>query len=237
MAPAGASRMGDWPQTPEDLIEEQLHLAAQTPDPWRPPGPPHSVGACFVCFPRGFEGPGAPGDRAWAAAVVTVGGRVTAQTVITGEAAAAYRPGFLALREGPVLEAAVRALPVLPEVLLVDATGKDHPRGAGLALHLGARLGLPTIGVTDRPLVAEGAWPPDVLGATSPLRVGGPIVACWVRTVSGSRPLVVHAGWRTDPEVAVQVVLAVTTGARTPEPMRLARRAARAARAAPATGS
>ncbi len=236
MAPAGASRM-DWPQTPEDLIEEQRQLAAQTPDLWSPPGPRYSVGACFVCFPRGFEGPGAPGDRAWAAAVVTAEGRVTAQAEITGEAAAAYRPGFLSLREGPLLEAAVRALPVLPEVLLVDATGRDHPRGAGLALHLGARLGLPTIGVTDRPLVAEGAWPPDAPGAASPLRVGERIVACWVRTVSGSRPLVVHAGWRTDPEVAVQVVLAVTKETRTPEPMRLARRAARTARAASPTGS
>lgn len=190
-----------------------------------------------MCFPKGFEGPGAPGDRAWAAAVVMAAGRVTAQAVIAGEAAAAYRPGFLALREGPLLEAAVRALPVFPEVLLVDATGRDHPRGAGLALHLGARLGLPTIGVTDRPLVAEGAWPPDAPGATSPLRAGGRIVARWVRTVRRSRPLVVHAGWRTDPEVAVQVVLAVTKEARTPEPMRLARRAARDARAASATGS
>ncbi len=190
-----------------------------------------------MCFPRGFEGPGAPGDRAWAAAVVMAGGRVTAQTVITGEAAAAYRSGFLALREGPPLEAAVRALTVFPEVLLVDATGKDHPRGAGLALHLGARLDLPTIGITDRPLVAEGAWPPDTLGATSPLRIKDRIVACWVRTAKGSRPLVVHAAWRTGLEVAVQVVLAVTAGTRTPEPMRLARRAARTARAGGATGS
>lgn len=236
MASVGASRM-DWPQTPEDLIEEQRQLAAQTPDPWRPPDPQYRVGACFVCFPRGFEGPGAPGDRAWAAAAVTGGGRGAAQAVITGAAGAAYRPGFLALREGPLLEAAVRALPVRPEVLLVDATGKDHPRGAGLALHLGARLDLPTIGVTDRPLVAEGAWPPDAPGATSPLRIGELIVAYWVRTVGGSRPLVVHAAWRTDAEVAVRVVLAVTKDARTPEPMRLARRAARSARAASAIGS
>ena len=51
----------------------------------------------------------------------------------------------------------MRALPVAPEVLLVNATGRDHPRRAGLAFHLGAVLGLPTVGVTTRPLVAQGA--------------------------------------------------------------------------------
>ncbi|MBV8941103.1 MAG: endonuclease V [Solirubrobacterales bacterium] len=43
-------------------------------------------------------------------------------------------PGTLALREGRLLEAAVRALPAMPDVLLVNATGRDHPRGAGLAV-------------------------------------------------------------------------------------------------------
>jgi deoxyribonuclease V len=53
--------------------------------------------------------------------------------VVSGEAGAPYLPGLLALREGALLEAAVRALPRPPEVLLVDATGRDHPRRAGLA--------------------------------------------------------------------------------------------------------
>jgi Raf kinase inhibitor-like YbhB/YbcL family protein len=41
----------------------------------------------------------------------------------------------------------------------------------------------------------------------------------------------VHAAWRTDPEAAVAVVRAATGRFRTPEPLRLARRAARRARA------
>jgi len=53
---------------------------------------------------------------------------------------------MLALREGLLLEQAMRALPIAPEVLVVNATGRDHPRRAGLALHLGAVLGLPTVG-------------------------------------------------------------------------------------------
>lgn len=152
-----------WPASPGELADAQRALAAARPAPWQPPATP-AVGACYVCFARGQTGAGARGDRVWSAAAVLRGRHALAQADVTGEAGAPYVPGLLALREGPALEAAVRALPVMPDVLLVDATGADHPRRAGLALHLGAVLELPTIGVTHRPLLAGGAWPDDVRG-------------------------------------------------------------------------
>lgn len=220
-----------WPATPEELIEVQRRLAAESPALWRPDGLPRSVGGCFVCFPRGYAGRGASGDPGWAAAALVSAGKLSGTSVVRGRAPFGYEPGLLALREGPLLEAAVRGLPAQPEVLLVDATGRDHPRRAGLALHLGARLGIPSIGVTDRPLVAEGNWPDDTPGATSPLRIGDELVGYWLRIRSGVRPLVVHVAWRTDPDTAVGVVRAITAGVRTPEPLRHARRLAREARA------
>jgi deoxyribonuclease V len=149
---------------------------------------------------------------------------------VPGGAGAPYEPGLLALREGAVLEAAVRELPRFPDVLLVDATGRDHPRGAGLALHLGAILDLPTVGVTHRPLIAEGAWPPGERGYGTPLVLDSEPVGYWLRTRVGTRPLAVHAAWRTDPDTAADVVLS-TCLSRTPEPLRRARRRAREARA------
>ena len=144
---------------------------------------------------------------------------------------AAYVPGLLALREGPILEAAVRTLDTLPDVLLVDATGRDHPRRAGLALHLGAALDVPTVGVTHRPLVGGGAEPALARGATAPIRIGDDEVARWVRTASVVRPVVAHAGWRTDATTAATVVLACSSeAARTPMPLQQARRVAREAR-------
>ena len=104
-----------------------------------------------LLFARGGSGPGEAGDPAWTAACV---GRAT--RVVPGHAGAPYEPGLLALRGRALLEAAVRARPELPDVLLVDATGRDHPRRAGLALQLGAVLGLPTVGIPHRPLLAEG---------------------------------------------------------------------------------
>jgi deoxyribonuclease V len=158
-------------------------------------------------------------------------GGAAAVAVTTGFAPAAYEPGLLALREGPLLEAAVRALPEPPAVLIVNATGRDHPRRGGLAVHLGARLDLPTVGVTSRPLLATGPPPPDVQGAMTPLRLGSEVVGYWLRTRRGAHPLAVHAGWRTDPETASAVVGMFIRRWRTPEPLRLARRLAREARA------
>jgi deoxyribonuclease V len=215
-----------WPRTAAELERRQVELAELEPRPWTLA---HEalIGGCFVCFPRGPAGPGVEGDRAWAAAVTAAD-----PAVIGGSASAPYAPGLLALREGALLEAAVRALRQPPDVLLVDATGRDHPRGAGLALQLGAVLDVPTVGVTHRPLLAVGQWPArDAQGATSPLALAGRSVGCWLRTRTGARPLAVHPGWRMDAETACAVVLASVRRARTPEPLRAARRLAREARA------
>jgi len=217
-----------WPLDAESLMEAQRELAGARPEPWRPPLDLR-VGGCWVCFPRGLRGRGSAGDAAWVAAVVMRGDRVVAQEVRRGAAGAPYLPGLLALRLGLVIEESVRALATRPDVLLVDATGRDHPRGAGLALHLGAELDLPTVGITHRPLLGLGAWPEDRRGATSPLRVDDATVGCWMRTRPSVRPVAVHPGWRVDLATAVDVV-AGAGQRRTPEPLRRARRLAREAR-------
>lgn len=228
-------------------------------DPWSPPDRP-VVGGCFVAFARGEAGPGHTGDRAWAAAVAwradaAADGRarrvdchlrgvhadgqprraddVVAQAVAAERVPAAYAPGLLALREGPVLATAVDRLGRLPDVLLVDATGVDHPRRSGLAVHLGAVAGVATVGVTQRPLAASGPPPPlQERGARAPVLVRDRCVGFWVCTRTGARPVVAHAAWRTTAETAAEMVLAASTeAARTPVPLQEARRVAREARA------
>ena len=222
--------MATWPATADELTQLQQALGELTPEHWQPPAAVLRIGACFVCFER-VHGAGAAGDQGFAGAAVTHRRQLLAGVSVNGPAGGPYRPTLLALREGPLLEQAVRALPITPDVLVVNATGRDHPRRAGLALHLGAVLGLPTVGVTTRPLVAQGTWPPDARGATAPLLLGGEVVGYWVRTRQGARPVVVHAAWQTNAQDAVQVVLAATRRARTPEPLRRARTLARTVRA------
>ena len=260
----GLTVMGRWPATEAELVVAQVRLAeeARSAPPWElAPDRAHlMVGGCFLAFARGEAGPGAPGDRGWAGAVVWrpaqgVAGAgkargtgsalkgsgpelprqardVAEQSVVYGTVPAPYKAGLLALREGALLEKAVRSLSHRPEVLLVDATGQDHPRKAGLVVHLGAMLGLPSVGVTHRPLLARGGMPALERGATSPLSIDGSVVAYWVCTRSRARPVVAHAGWRTSPETAAALVLASSSeAARTPIPLVEARRAAREARA------
>jgi len=218
-----------WPATVEELVAAQEALAAAAAPLWQPPARP-SVAGCFTCFSRGHSGPGRTGESGWAAAAVYRGSHCVGRATTTGRAGAPYLAGLLALRAGALLESATRAMPVRPDVLLVDATGYDHPRRAGLARHLGAVLDMPTVGVTHRPLLAAGEWPDLRRGATSPLLLDGVLVGFWVCTRSGRRPLAVHAGWRTDPATAVRIVLA-SGRHRTPAPLREARRLARTARA------
>ena len=219
-----------WPSDTDSLIAYQQQLAAAAPEPYAVDPSTANIGGIWVCFPRGLVGPGTDHDQAWSAAVIMFGGRVVEQRVITGTAGAPYVPGLMALRLGPLMEEALRAVPGLPDVLLLDATAHDHPRGAGLALHLGAELDIPTIGVTHRPLVASGPWPSDHRGATSLLRIGDSVVGCWLRTQPGVRPLVVHPGWRIDLATAVEVITNLTSRRRTPEPLRRARQLARRTR-------
>ena len=224
------------------------------------PGSRPLVGGCFVTFARERAAGGLSRTHAFAAAVAwrppaslrehaepyrhsdgaLRGSRdaprrardLEDQVVAEARVAAPYVPGLLALRHGAVLAEAVARLRVLPDVLLVNATGVDHPRGAGLALHLGAMLGLPTVGVTHRPMLASGALPESVRGRTSPVMLDDEIVGCWVCTRSGARPVLAHAAWRTTPETAACIaLLASTQAARTPVPLQEARRVAREARA------
>jgi deoxyribonuclease V len=217
-----------WPDTASELIEVQRQIGRAYADPWRPEGRRPLVGAVFVCFaPRA----GGRGENGWAGAVLTSGRRLLATNVVSEAVYDAYVPGLLALREGPLLDAAARGLPERPDVLLVNATGRDHPRRAGLAVHLGWALGVPTVGVTDRPLLATAPPPGENRGDNTLLLIDDDVVGHCVRTRASARPVFVHAAWRTAPDTARDVVLRCVRRARTPEPLRRARKLARLARA------
>lgn len=220
----------EWPRTVAELMAVQEALAAERPPPWQPAPTDSLLAGCFAVFDKGQTGPGEVGDPVWLGAALFRRRRCLGGATVFGSAGWAYLPGLLALRIGAPLEVVVRALPTRPDVLLIDATGRDHPRRCGLAVQLGAILGIPTIGVTHRTLLAHGAWPASERGSTSPLLLNGEVVGYWLRTRRGRRPVAVHAGWRTDAEVASQVVLA-SSEHRTPRPLREARRLARQTRA------
>jgi hypothetical protein len=117
-----------WPTDAEALVEEQRRLATTEAPPWRPGPVPWSVGGCWVAFDRGLSGPGAGGNPAWAAAVVTRGERVVGQHV---RRALATRP--LAVHPGwrVDLTTAVR--------VIASVTVQRTPRAAARGAQAGPR--------------------------------------------------------------------------------------------------
>jgi len=133
-----------------------------------------------------------------------------------------YRTGLLSFREVPILAAAFRRLKTPPEVLLVDGQGIAHPRGLGLASHLGLVLDIPTIGVAKSRLVGQGPEPDKEAGAASELIWKGKVVGLILRTIRDRKPLYLSPGHRITLEEARAITLGCVTRYRIPLPLRQA---------------
>ncbi|NWJ12072.1 ENDOV Endonuclease, partial [Crypturellus undulatus] len=122
------------------------------------------------------------------------------------------------------------------QVLLVDGNGLLHPRGFGVACHLGVLTDLPCIGVAKNLLHVDGLAKDELHreqirslqmeGDTFPLTgTSGNVLGMvsWGRSLSSSRPLYVSVGHRVSLETAVCLVKSCCRY-RIPEPIRQVRR-------------
>ncbi len=133
-----------------------------------------------------------------------------------------YIPGFLSYRELPVLERAYRKLRRVPTVILVDGQGIAHPRGLGLASHLGIVLKVPTIGCAKSHLYGRYTMPGLQRGACRHLTASGSKIGLVLRTRDNVKPLFVSPGHRVDLHDCLRIVLASSVKYRIPEPIRWA---------------
>lgn len=140
-----------------------------------------------------------------------------------------YIPGLLAFREGAVVQAALDEVCSEPDLLLVDGQGIAHPRGLGIAAHLGVLLDLPTIGVAKSRPYGQAEEPGPNAGDQTPLLApDGRQIGVVLRTRPGSKPLYVSPGHHVSPIVAAVLVRACLRGHRLPEPVFLADRLSKA---------
>jgi len=133
-----------------------------------------------------------------------------------------YVPGLLSFRELPAMLAAWRRLKCRPQLVLCDGQGIAHPRGVGLASHLGLLLGVPTIGCAKSRLVGEHRAVGRRRGDRAALRFGGRTVGTVLRTREGTRPIYVSPGHLIGLRAAIRFVLGCCRGFRVPEPIRRA---------------
>jgi deoxyribonuclease V len=144
-----------------------------------------------------------------------------------------YISGYLSFREGPAIMLAVRRLSTKPDLILVDGQGIAHPRGIGIASHIGVLLDMPTIGCAKSRLCGEFVEPDGGKGERSLLRYRDKVVGAVLRTRAGVRPLFISPGHRVDLETSVEIALAATRRFRIPEPLRRADILSKRARAGP----
>ena len=136
-----------------------------------------------------------------------------------------YISGLLSFREAPAVLTAVEKLPQRPDLLMCDGQGLAHPRGLGLASHVGLWLDLPTIGVAKSRLCGEHRPVGLNRRCHVQLRFDGRLVGSVVRTRMGVRPLYVSIGHRVTLDDAVSWTLKCCRGVRLPEPTRRAHQA------------
>ena len=137
-----------------------------------------------------------------------------------------YIPGLLSFREIPGLIECFALVESRVDVVLCDGQGIAHPRGLGLASHLGLLLRKPTVGCAKSLLVGEYDDVALPRGSFSPLVYKGSRVGSVLRTQDGIRPLFVSPGHLIDQASSRRIVLSCAPKYRLPEPTRLADRRA-----------
>lgn len=149
-----------------------------------------------------------------------------------------YIPGFLAFREAPSLVSLIQELgqhhaQLLPQIIFVDGNGVLHPRGFGLASHLGVLVNVPTIGIGKNLLNVDGLDRKSVQEQCRVrLKVGGDwmnlkgesgrVWGATLRTTDkSSQPIYVSTGHRVCLETSISLTKRVSKF-RIPEPIRVA---------------
>jgi len=146
-----------------------------------------------------------------------------------------YIPGLFSFREGPILIKAFRKLKIKPDVMIFEGQGIAHPRGFGLASHLGLCLDLPSIGCAKTRLAGPGlcepGFPGPAKGSFELIRREGKEIGAVLRTRNNVRPLFVSPGHRIDLQTSIDLILATCRAYRIPESLRRAHQLATSLRA------
>ena len=148
-----------------------------------------------------------------------------------------YVPGLLAFREIPPVVGALERIETDVDAIIFDAQGIAHPRGLGLASHLGLFLTVPAVGCAKSRLVGEHEEPEVERGSAKDLVYRRKVVGKVVRTRKGVSPVYVSVGNRINLESAVELVLRCSTKYRLPETTRQAHNAANRLRRGEEPGS
>ncbi len=133
-----------------------------------------------------------------------------------------YIPGLLTFREGPSVLDAFERLDFIPDVFIFDGQGIAHPRGVGIASHMGVYLGIRSIGCAKSHLFGDYKIPGPRKGDMSALVHKGDVIGTVLRTRDNTRPVFISPGHMIDIIDSTRIALECATKYRLPEPVRQA---------------
>ncbi|ACR80550.1 MULTISPECIES: endonuclease V [Kosmotoga] len=134
-----------------------------------------------------------------------------------------YVSGFLSFREGPIFIETVKKLKIVPDLFFFDGQGIAHPRGLGIAAHMGLLLEKPSLGVAKSHLFGSYNEPGRNKGDFSYMyNKTGEIIGTVLRTKKNTKPVFVSPGHMMDVDTAMSLTLKYTGKYRLPEPTRQA---------------
>ncbi|HJL04717.1 MAG TPA: deoxyribonuclease V [Polyangiaceae bacterium LLY-WYZ-15_(1-7)] len=180
-------------------------------------GPVRRVAGADVAYEK-------DGERFWAAVVVldARSHRVLEVRRHAGANPFPYVPGCLSFRELPALLPCFAALSAPVDLVVCDGNGLLHPRGFGVASHLGLLLDVPSIGVAKNRLLGAHAPLDAARGAHAPITHQGRHLGDALRTRAKVKPVYVSPGHRVGFATARATVLDLARRYRLPETTRAA---------------
>jgi len=131
-----------------------------------------------------------------------------------------YIPGLLSFREGPIILEAIKGLSIMPDVFIFDGQGIAHPRGIGIASHIGVLMDISSIGCAKSVLCGNFEEPAIKKGSWTPLIYNNRVVGAALRTRTNVKPVFVSVGHRIDLNTCIKLVLGSCRKYRIPEPIR-----------------
>jgi deoxyribonuclease V len=225
-------------------IAVQKAMAASFRDsPFPPPPGPRFLGGADIAFAKAPDGTrtGSVGAPAIGIAIVydLVEQRLIDASYVRTIVDFPYVPGLLSFRVASFLPAAFAALKTplhQIDAWLFDGQGRAHPRGVGLATHMGILLDVPSIGAAKSLLIGRYVTParlarflaardsaPPRLPLTAPVLHKEVHVAHALWTLPRTEPMIISQGHRCTLDQALATARAATLPGRwMPEPTRLA---------------
>ena len=133
-----------------------------------------------------------------------------------------YVPGYLSFREAPLILDICKNIKEEIDLFICDGQGIAHPRGIGLASHIGLFLDIPTIGCAKSLLCGEVQEPAPEKGSTSPIIYNGKEIGIALRSRENVKPVYISTGHRISSHVAKEIILYLSPKYRISEPLRTA---------------